>query len=42
MENKVPVGFIYYLQNPVTWEMFSNLDNETQDIVQATYENRKY
>ena len=24
------------------WEMFSNLDNETQDIVQATYESRKY
>ena len=22
MENKVPVGFIYYLQNPVTGEIF--------------------
>lgn len=38
MENKVPEGSPYHLE----WEMFSNLDNETQDIVQATYENRKY
>lgn len=30
-------GSPYHLE----WEMFSNLDNETQDIVQATYESRK-